>query len=58
MDVNTKIASMYKNVGYLGMYGKDVWITIFLFLITISIVAHSSYQSVISELQEKRQFSI
>jgi len=42
---------MYENVGYLGMYGKDVLITIIIFIIAISIVAHSSYQSIISELQ-------
>jgi hypothetical protein len=51
MDVNTRIISMYENVGYLGMYGKDVLITIILFLITIGIVAHSSYQAVMSELR-------
>jgi hypothetical protein len=51
MDVNTKISSMYENVGYLGMYGNDVLITILLFTITIIIVAHSSYQAVISELR-------
>jgi hypothetical protein len=51
MDVNTRIISMYENIGYLGMYSKDVLITILLFLITIGIVAHSSYQAVVSELR-------
>jgi len=51
MDVNTRISSMYENIGYLGMYGKDVIITILLVLITVMIVAHSSYQAVVSELR-------
>jgi len=51
MDVNTRIITMYENIGYLGMYGKDVLITILLFLITIGIVARSSYQAVVSELR-------
>jgi hypothetical protein len=51
MDVNTRIISMYENIGYLGMYSKDVLITILLFLISIGIIAYSSYQSVVSELK-------
>ena len=51
MDVNTRIISMYENIGYLGMYSKDVLITILLFLITIVIVSYSSYQAVVSELR-------
>jgi phage-related protein len=51
MDVNSKIASMYGNIGYLGMYGTDVFITIVLFVITTIIVGHSSYQTIILELQ-------
>ena len=51
MDVNTRISTMYENIGYLGMYGKDVMVTIILILITFIIVAYSSYQAVVSELR-------
>ena len=51
MDVNTRISSMYENIGYLGMYGKDVMVTILLFFITFIIVAYSSYKAVVSELR-------
>ena len=51
MDVNTRILSLYENIGYLGMYGKDVMVTILLFFITVLIVAYSSYQAVVSELR-------
>lgn len=51
MDVNTRITSMYENIGYLGMYGKDVFITIVLFLITFGIVSRSSYQALMAELR-------
>jgi hypothetical protein len=51
MDVDTKIISMYENIGYLGMYGTDVCITILLFIITLGIVSFASYKSIINELK-------
>jgi hypothetical protein len=51
MDVDTKIISMYENIGYLGMYGTDVCITILLFIITLGIVSFASYKAIINDLK-------
>jgi len=52
MDVlDNKIDVLYESDGYLGMYGKDVIITIFLFLITLAIVLLTTYKSVIHQLR-------
>ena len=51
MDIDTKIISMYENIGYLGMYGTDVCITILIIVITLCIVSFSSYKAVINELK-------
>lgn len=52
MDVDKKIISMYENVGYLGMYGTDVCITILLFTITVGIVSFASYNAIITQLKD------
>jgi hypothetical protein len=51
MDIDTKISTMYENIGYLGMYGSDVLITIILIFITFAIVSYISYTSVVSQLK-------
>jgi hypothetical protein len=51
MEVDTKIISMYENIGYLGMYGSDVGLTILIFAITLGIISFSSYQSVLNQLR-------
>lgn len=51
MEVDTKIISMYENIGYLGMYGTDVGLTILIFAITLAIISFSSYQSVLNQLR-------
>jgi hypothetical protein len=51
MDIDTKISKMYENIGYLGMYGTDVGITILLFVITFAIISYFSYHSVVSQLR-------
>ena len=52
MDVlDNKIDLLYESDGYLGMYGKDVVISIFLFLLTLSIVSVTTYKSIMRELR-------
>jgi hypothetical protein len=51
MDVDTKIISMYENVGYLGMYGKDVMITISILGIVLGTVFFATYTAIITELK-------
>jgi hypothetical protein len=51
MDVDSKIVSMYENIGYLGMYGKDVLITILIFGIVLGIVSFASYKAIINQLK-------
>jgi len=52
MEVDNKIISMYENIGYLGMYGTDVLITILLFAITLGIVSFASYKAIITQLKD------
>jgi len=52
MDVDNKIISMYESVGYLGMYGTDVCITILIFVITVGIVSLASYRVIVNKLKE------
>jgi hypothetical protein len=49
--IDDKIGSIYENIGYLGMYGKDVMITIFLFLLTLAIVSVTTYKAVVNKLR-------
>jgi hypothetical protein len=51
MDVDTKIISMYENIGYLGMYGSDVLITILIIGFVLGIVSFASYKAIITELK-------
>ena len=51
MNVDSKIAPIYENRGYLGMYGNDVFITLVLLSITLGLVSYSSYQSVVAQLR-------
>jgi hypothetical protein len=51
MDVDSKIVSMYENIGYLGMYGTDVLITIMIFGIVLGIVSFATYKAIINELK-------
>jgi hypothetical protein len=51
MNVDSKIAPIYENRGYLGMYGNDVFITLVVFCITLGLVSYSSYQSVVAQLR-------
>ena len=51
MSVTDRISSMYENIGYLGMYGTDIFTTIGLFSITLGIVSYFSYTSVVSQLK-------
>jgi hypothetical protein len=52
MEVDTKIISMYENIGYLGMYGSDVVITILIFASVLGIVSFSTYKTIINELKD------
>jgi len=52
MEVDNKIISMYENIGYLGMYGTDVLITVLLFGITLGIVSFATYKSIINHLKD------
>ena len=52
MEVDNKIISMYENIGYLGMYGTDVLITVLLFGITLGIVSFASYKAIINQLKD------
>ena len=51
MNIDKKITSMYENIGYLGMYGNDVFYTVLLFAITLFIVSIQTYYSVMNELK-------
>jgi len=51
MDVDIKIISMYENIGYLGMYGSDVLITILIFGIVLGILSFATYKAIITELK-------
>jgi hypothetical protein len=51
MDVDSKIVSMYENIGYLGMHGTDVLITIMIFGIVLGIVSFATYKAIINELK-------
>jgi hypothetical protein len=52
MEVDNKIISMYENIGYLGMYGTDVLITVLILAITLGIVSFSTYKAIINELKD------
>jgi hypothetical protein len=50
-SIDDKVGSIYEGVGYLGMYGTDVIISIFLFLLTLAIVSITSYKALMHELR-------
>jgi hypothetical protein len=52
MDVDTKIITMYENIGYLGMYGTDVLLSILIIIIVLGSVSFASYKGIIYELKK------
>lgn len=52
MEVDSKIISMYENIGYLGMYGSDILITLLIFAIVLGIVSFASYKAILNELKD------
>ena len=52
MDVDSKIIDMYENVGYLGMYGTDVLLTICIIVIVLCISSFAGYKSILFQLKD------
>jgi hypothetical protein len=52
MEVDSKILSMYENIGYLGMYGTDVLISILIIGIVLGIVSFATYKAILTQLKD------
>ena len=52
MEVDSKILSMYENIGYLGMYGTDVLLTILIIGIVLGIVSFATYKAILTKLKD------